>query len=188
MGYASFSSDTTFGRTVLDFNEDPPYIYREDRELNFYGTMASYCDSVGNLLFYTNGIQIMGKDHERIENGDSINTGYYASLDYLSGYKVPESALFLQMPGHPDTILLFHGSTEPDSIFGITVTTFHETKIFNGQNTLVVKKNWPILENVALDGISAVKHANGRDWWVNYSVQSQNKCFQLLITIVRESF
>jgi PKD repeat protein len=182
MGYASFSSDTTFGRTVLDFNEDPPYIYREDRELNFYGTIASYCDSVGNLLFYTNGIQIMGKDHERIENGDSINTGYYASLDYLSGYKVPESALFLQMPGHPDTILLFHGSTEPDSIFGITVTTFHETKIFNGQNTLVVKKNWPILENVALDGISAVKHANGRDWWVNYSVQSQNKCFQLLIT------
>ena len=42
LGYGSFTSDTTFGRTVLDFNEDPPLIYREDRELNFYGTMASY--------------------------------------------------------------------------------------------------------------------------------------------------
>ncbi|MEZ4934786.1 MAG: hypothetical protein R2788_21980 [Saprospiraceae bacterium] len=26
-----FNSDTTFGRTVIDFNEEPPLVYREDR-------------------------------------------------------------------------------------------------------------------------------------------------------------
>ena len=144
--------------------------------------MASFCDSLGNLLFYTNGIQIMGSNHERIENGDSINTGYYASLDYSSGYKVAQSTFFLQMPGHPDTIILFHGSTEIDDVFGITINKFHTTKIYNRQEPFVVEKNRPLLEDVRLNGISAVRHANGRDWWVIYGVQSENKYFLFLLT------
>jgi hypothetical protein len=46
----------------------------------------------------------------------------------------------------------------------------------------VVSKNVPILEEVSLGSISAVKHANGRDWWVFGATHSKNNYFRLLIT------
>ncbi len=185
MGYDSFQNDTTYGRTVIDFREDPPSVYREDRELNISSTMASFCDSAGNILFYTNGIQMIGSNHERIENGDSLNTGYYASLDYHSGYKVNHSEFFLPKPGNEDTLLLFHESTEIHPVYGIAKTILHHTKIdlkANGGLGKITLKNNPLITDGTFGTITAVKHANGRGWWIFNSINSANKYNRLLFT------
>ncbi|MEO1261890.1 MAG: PKD domain-containing protein [Bacteroidota bacterium] len=182
MGYGSFSSDTTFGRTVIDFNESPPMIYREDRDLEFSSTVASYCDSLGNLLFYTNGIRLIGNEHETVENGDSLNTGPFALSDYWSGYKFFLSEVFIPLPDSPDSLLLIHISSYPDDTLGVTGKKLHRTTIVNNDgNNYVAAKNQPLLEDVKISSLTMVKHANGRDWWVFSGVGSQNRYFSFLL-------
>ncbi len=185
MGYDSFYSDTAYGRTVIDFRDDPVSIYREDRALNFRSTMASFCDSTGNLMFYTNGVQLIGSDHERIGDGDSLNTGYYAGLDYSSGYKVVQSEFFLPKPGNKDTLFLFHESISSHPEYGIARTIMHQTKVDMAANNglgKVVLKNSPLLTDGAFGSITAVKHGNGRDWWIFNPVNSANRYNRLLFT------
>ncbi|HFA51377.1 MAG TPA: hypothetical protein ENJ95_20380, partial [Bacteroidetes bacterium] len=179
MGYSSFGPDTTFGRTVIDFNTDPPQIYREDRELNFSATVASFCDSLGNLLVYTNGIRIVDNEHNLLENGDSLNLEPFVSTNYESGYRVAHSEIFLQKPDAPDTLMLFHESIEFDNLFGISERYLLETKISlnanDGHGTVVSKNRELSMTEASFGGITAVKHANGRDWWTINSFQSKNK-------------
>ncbi|HFA51148.1 MAG TPA: hypothetical protein ENJ95_19225, partial [Bacteroidetes bacterium] len=179
MGYFSFEADTSFGRTVLDFNTDPPQIYREDRELNFSATVASFCDSLGNLLVYTNGIRIVDSGHNLLENGDSLNLEPFVSTNYESGYRVAQSEIFLQKPDAPDTLMLFHESIEFDNVFGISSRYLLQTKIKlnpNNEQGSVISKNGELsTTETSYGGIRAVKHANGRDWWIFNSFQSQNK-------------
>ena len=183
MGYGSFSSDTTFGRTVIDFNESPPLIYREDRELNFAATMASFCDSLGNLRFYTNGIRLMDDQHETVGNGDSLNTGPFALSDYWSGYRFFLSEIFVPLPDDPDSLLLVHISSYPDDTLGVTGKKLHRTTIVqNNGNSYVASKNQPLLEDVTISSLTMVKHANGRDWWFFCGVESQNRYYSLLLT------
>lgn len=184
MGYNSFNPDQDFGRTVIDFNEEPPLIYREDRELNIDVTMSSYCDSTGNLLLYTNGIRMVNSQHELVENGDSLNTGPFAISDYHTGYKVVYSHLLLQLPGHADSVYLVHSSLDYHDTFGLAVNTLHLTRVdlsANGGEGSVVSKNEEVLTDGNFGAVTAVKHANGRDWWVFNTVKSHNSYNRFLL-------
>lgn len=184
-GYGSFTGNPNFGGSVIDFNEDPPQVYYEDRELNIDATMASFCDSLGNLLLYTNGIALADSAHSIILGGENLNIGVYAVLNAGSGYGDIHSEMFLLQPGNPDTLLLLHGSLGDHNVFGIANTDFLQTKVSlgtGGSGFSVVSKNESLLTEVALGGLAAVKHANGRDWWVFFAVMSKNNYYRFLLT------
>ncbi len=44
------SGDPNWGTSVLDFTTEPPSAYEHEREMNLDVTVASICDSTGNLL------------------------------------------------------------------------------------------------------------------------------------------
>ena len=66
-----------FGASVLDFNYSPRLVSYDSIAMNFDATNTSFCDSNGNLLFYTNGIFIANSLNEKIENSDSLNAGAF---------------------------------------------------------------------------------------------------------------
>ncbi|MEZ4939981.1 MAG: hypothetical protein R3D58_03875 [Saprospiraceae bacterium] len=134
--------------------------------------MHFYCgicaDSSGQLLFYSNGISIRDRTHERMLNGDTINPGYYWESYKNFGYPNGPFCFALPAPGKSNQYYFFH--------MGIALTTalvtspFYYTEIdMNANNGLgaVTEKNQVLLP-LGLDLIDpvAVKHGNGRDWWV----------------------
>ncbi len=121
----------------------------------------------------------MNSQHEVVENGVSLNTEPFVTNNYHSGYKVVQSEIFLNLPNSLDTLLLFHISTDYDNLLGITGTFLHVTTIAGGA---VVSKNVPLLEDVSIGAISAVKHANGRDWWVFVNEEVKNSYYKILLT------
>jgi len=61
-----------FGQNVgLDFSSGSPATIRNGETLNFAGC-ASMCDRNGNLLFYTNGKVVYNRNHEIMQNGNSL--------------------------------------------------------------------------------------------------------------------
>lgn len=106
------------GTSILDFNFLPPKGYRNRKiTLDFKEANTSICDSMGELLFYSNGMAIDGPEHKPVINGDTIN--YRSGWNTLiwqnehdewksSGHRFVQSVGFIPLPDHPDTTLAIY--------------------------------------------------------------------------------
>lgn len=127
------------------------------------GSCASIANSAGRLLFYAhtrasivgNSGLIYDSTHQLMQNGDNIlGQGWYNEL----------------------TIVPKPGTTNEYYLFSIGVTNSSQQGLFysiidmnlNGGLGAVVSKNILINSDKAVDCLSAVKHGNGRDWWIIY--------------------
>ena len=186
-GYSSNPTYPEYGGSVLDFSDDTLSIYYEFRDLNLDVTNASICDSVGNLLFYTNGISIANAIHETIENGDGLNPGELTNDNSYYGYPIIQSATVLPAPSFDNKYYLIHEPFNyPNSNFDWHAPLLYYSLIDMSQNNglgAVIEKNQVIFEDILDHGkINAVKHANGRDWWVIVLTYDSNCYRRVLIT------
>ena len=77
-------------------------------KVNFSTTVASICDSSGQMLFYTNGISIFNADHEIIPNGDSINFNNQWHSYKLNGYIAPQAIQIIPIPNKIGEYYMIH--------------------------------------------------------------------------------
>lgn len=189
-GYGGTSGDTSFGDVVLDYNNLPPKVFREVRYLNFSHTIASYSDPItGEILLYTNGIDIANSNHEIIENGSGLNPGYFSVRDATNGYNNAQGAFFIKSPGATDTVLLIHQAFEiievpPDLDVAGSLLYYTAIDISSGVgNEKVIRKNVPIINSYQNIGhLTGVKHGNGRDWWMLMPAYDSNKIYRVKIS------
>ncbi|RMG94159.1 MAG: PKD domain-containing protein, partial [Chloroflexi bacterium] len=168
---------------VVDFSTEPPSTYKQEKEVNFNVTGASICDSTGNLLLYTNGCYIANFAHLMVENGDSLNPGEISMNDCPGGLAIAQSHFFLPMPGHPSMYYLFHENLDYHDEFILARMPFFYTSInMEANNGLgkVLEKNVAIFDypDRTFGTMTAVKHANGRDWWVVFPEKSKNRFYR----------
>lgn len=153
-----------WGVTLLDFSniDKPEIIEKQEYAVNFTATNASICDSMGNLLFYTNGEKIYDPNHQVMENG----TGIAVNNADGYGYRLSQGAIALPYPGHEKLYLLI---TVEDNLFitmgwNLFSHTIDMTKN-NGMGAVIEKRALLVQDSLTWGKLSAVKHANGRDWW-----------------------
>ena len=172
--------------TQLDFNSSPVTIETVQREMFLSGTNASISDEDGNLLLYTNGRKIANSNGEILENGDSLNYGFWYDNFGNFGYNIPQAAFFIPKPGDDSKIFLFHMFL--DFVNGTIPMSPRYSVIDmdanNGQGK-VTEKNVELLSaNAALNFIqaTAVRHANGRDWWIMVPNHMGPQYYRFLLT------
>jgi len=165
----------------VNFNNLPPTFEYEITSMNILSSNATVSDSLGNLLFYTNGCFIAGADHVILENGDNINPGEVHNIQCEYGYTAgTQSCLILPNFGNPDQYYLLHKHisyiNEPqfDVISDILYYTLVDMSLNEGKGS-VIEKNVPInKESLTFGQLTAVKHANGKDWWVISAKKNEN--------------
>jgi hypothetical protein len=152
------------------------------------GTCASICDSTGALLFYCGSPQVppwpsasgglkygytVNKNHQLMDNGDRLFGGAW----YQEMIIIPD-------PGDINKFYVFTaGVVAPVNGLCYSVVDLSMT----GGLGKVVQKNIQLNLDTLCDGISAVKHGNGRDWWLiskssTNNVVPTNKIFTYLIS------
>ncbi len=169
------------GRIEFDSSS---YIHSvEYRKMPFLGTEATICDAQGNFLMSTNGIWIANANNDTMLNGSGLNPGTGAS-SWAFGLPMISNAMFIPFPGDSGKYLLIHHSQEQ---FGPGYPAFQlymssiDISLDSGLGAVTVK-NEIILEDTLNWGIGAVKHANGRDWWIIMVEQASTKIYKLLLT------
>ena len=63
--------------SLLDFGTEP-IEFNLFQTIPISSTNAAISDDEGNILYFSNGLQINNFLNEMVENGDSINMGYWA--------------------------------------------------------------------------------------------------------------
>ncbi|MCC7244393.1 MAG: PKD domain-containing protein, partial [Saprospiraceae bacterium] len=154
------------GLAMFDFSDpsNVKVLERQQYNMNFSTTAAVMSDSSGNLLFYSNGEKIYAKNHQLMQNGNGIinNPGGY-------GLIAPQGAIALPRPGHSGQYVLLNledNTPSPASVMGWKLYyCIIDMNLNNGLGSVVKKKQLIVQDSMDWGHLTAVKHANGRDWW-----------------------
>jgi hypothetical protein len=145
---------------------------------------SSICDSSGNLKYYTNGFTIFGSEIDTIFNGDRLSLGSY--YNYLNGLSLAYwyESLFLPLPSSKQEYILFHSSPTATNFENIAENTLDSVCYFSlVRNDSVIEKNINFIgERTSSNSWNAVKHANGRDWWIVKFADDPKFIWRILLT------
>lgn len=155
----------------VDFNAIPPIAFMGGTT-STHEASSSICNKNGDLLFYTgsdnlsvlNNITIWNKYKNIIQNGNG-----------LYGYNsVTQGTLLLPAPQNEDTVYLFHVFPFEKLYYSVI------DKDGDSGNGRLVVKNKVLLSDSLTEKMVAVRHANGRDWWLILHGNS-NKFIEFLL-------
>jgi hypothetical protein len=170
--------------SAMDFrNTDTVTNYSLPGFVPMFLASANICDEDGNLLFITNGINVYDRDGVLLENGSAIVNSLQVQQFNNTGLCWPQTVIFLPMPGNSRYYYLIHfGIDINDTPRKIFATIIDKEGNF-GKGTVVEKSSiiWQNIE-IRAGGMTACKHANGRDWWVIVGLHNTNTFMKLLVT------
>jgi len=165
------------GASIIDFNNLPPLIYRNETiTLDFGECHSSVCEENGKLLFYSNGQSIHGSNHIPVINGEKIN--YSSKWEWLTwenengevkpqGFRYPQAVGFFKIPNIDSNYLaLYHNYENSCEGYGYELWNCLISKNDSGDFELT-KKDEVLKRNLLVPGsIHSCTHANGRDQWM----------------------
>ena len=179
----------------LDFSNGMADTFSVFRDLNFFNTNASICDSSGNLLFYTNGHWIANANHDSLYHADHFNPGWATDTFYTDGNGIGcvQCAIVLPDPGNEQQYYLIHSSFErfytqkgnwwDNQPYHLSYSLI-DMQLDNGLGGIVegYKNLYAVEDTLVLGRMTACKHANGRDWWVITHEYNSDRFYSVLIT------
>jgi hypothetical protein len=181
-------TNTTAKRGRILFDTSSATLLGENRKMAFFEAQGNISDEQGNLIAASNGCWIMDASGDTMLNGSGISPGAMANsyCSSTSGMPMSHANLFIPYPGDTNKVVMFH------QFVGLTIN-LNSTKLLytvidktlNGGAGGVVngKKNLIAYSNDSMSwGITACKHANGRDWWVVALQDSSKKIVKILFT------
>jgi len=184
LGLGTGWSDYNF---FLDFKySDTPNIVIRTDTMSTGVYLASYCNSSGEIVLYSNGLWILNKNGELVENSHGLNPTL-SDWQYYS-YPGGQSGFFLQKPGYPNLIyfISLDFGLHPAGLGfykyvgkNLMVATIDLTA--NNGLGKVLEKNRVLLTGTLM-APAACRHANGRDWWIMVSDADENRHYSVMLT------
>ncbi len=168
-GYDEFPGVPGYGQFILKFSGNTSQVQQLPLAFNFESTEAVAATPDGQLLFYSNGCEVANRLHEVMPNGQGLNPGGLSDqVCPWKGYIVPQGATALPMPGDSTRFYLIHMGAVYEPQRKLRLGPLYYSIIdMTQQNGLgdVASKNNVLLEG-DLGNFTAVRHGNGRDWWI----------------------
>jgi len=90
--------------------------------------------------------------------------------------------LVLSGPGNTNFFHFFHIPSVSPSFLRDVLHTIVDISAINGNGTTLIKNEPIITDTIHYHGIHAVRHANGRDWWIVAAKKFSNRYYFILLT------
>jgi len=176
------SLNDSFGLSILRFDNQNHLSIENNQtsNLNFDSSNSSICDTLGNLLFYCNGEKVYNKHHHLIINGGGLN-----SQDQY-GATQPQGVLVLPWPEHHNKFKMLISEIknygQPVLVAGWKIYQNVIAGVNDNDQFEIIEKKIEIIQDTLEAGqITAVKHANGRDWWILIPESYTNRYYTMLL-------
>lgn len=179
MGYEEYPVPW-YGHTRLEISKEGRQISAISAGMNFDQTMAVWQDTSGELRLYTNGCAVATGEGQILT--DALNPGTERDIlcpDY--GYTLEGGALFLDDPAGDGGVILIHqGQREDvkavhlrDKLYMSRFRLDESGGELTGVNELLV--------DAPMERFVAVRHGNGRDWWLLCPGLLEEKWYVILL-------
>lgn len=176
-----------WGGVVIYYPNGDQVITTADWPAEYNRTCATISDQGGSLLFSSNGVMLYNSLGDTMQNGAGLSPSWYTTE--LSGppcgLALPQATLIIPKPGSANIYYLFHGTYDnpPGALAKYLYLSTIDMSLDGGLGA-VVNKNQVLLDDdsLGIGKITAVKHANGRDWWVFCHQANSSLFYRFLVT------
>lgn len=155
-----------FGQKAgIHFNDSSGPKPLKNSQMHANGASSSISDSLGNLLFYTNGGIVWNKNHDTMLNGEGLSESVCAGPSMY--YYLNTTALIVKQPGNKHNYFVFSLDSNTDNFGHIDWYACYaivDMSLDGGLGGVVLKNK--ILFNNYFAQLSAVRHANNTDVWL----------------------
>ncbi len=155
------------------------------RDIQFGGSCASISDSLGNMKFFSNGCVVGNVLNDTMINGDSLNPGPCVdSYCANTGNVLIQGNLILPYPNNSNQYVFFHETCDYTTNLSPTklYTSVIDMTLDSGRGG-VISKNVVLYQDTLCDiSLTAVKHANGNDWWILVHEKYTSNYIRFLLT------
>jgi len=193
--YGRWHNDTTWawwGGTRLTFTNDAVNIVKDSlMKINIRGAYSGLETPDKQFFVYTNGFTLANKNHDTLINGSGLSPGGIYSSWAESGYPVPYSAILLPFPGSDTLMAMFHLDIFNSGTYGHAENLYYsliDPSSNNGQGSVMIKNQQLVNDTLSCGSINALRHANGRDWWVIVRKGYLNDYYTYLLTPLGPQF
>ena len=163
-----------YGSSIYTFDENGIDTIIEPAGLNLntdYSRAAFSDNTTGELIFASNGWRLVNRSGEVLSyklwrsDLEAPNTSNdTANLLYT------QNPLFLPDPGDSTKAYLFYGQSRRADLFGTGTrwcdVLFTYAYLDIPSQSLISQGNVVITDTTGIGGLAAVRHGNGRDWWI----------------------
>jgi hypothetical protein len=170
--------------SVLDFREDTIARRTLPGYIPLRLTSACISDENGDLLYVCHGSSITDLNGDTLMNGDGLSPCLYTDQNQ-DGFAIQQAAIFLPWPGNSNLYALLHFSNDAQS--NSRPARLYYSIIDKNRNFglgEVIQKNTVFHDYVTIrgGGMTACKHANGRDWWITVAKRLSNRYYTFLLS------
>lgn len=163
---------------------EPAKITQKARTFNIDNFITSVSDTKGTLLFYFNQCGLYSGDDQLVEHGDAINPhpakDIFCNSGLLQAYRGFQLAFFLPHPLNSDEYFLIHMTT--DSLGQSGKGTAVLQTLLDARKAKIIFQDKPLVEaDLTFGMLTAVRHADGRSWWILIPEHNTNSYFSLLL-------
>lgn len=133
---------------------------------------ATISDANGNLLFYTNGIEVWNKQHQIMQNGANLN----------GAESTTQAAIIVPQPGNDSIYYVFTNNALQDAPGAIWYSVVN-MKLNSNLGAVTVKNvRLTTITQYLTEKLTAVLHCNNKDVWVITRMWESTEYFAWLVT------
>jgi len=136
----------------IDFNSGFP-VALTDSQMQISEGCTTISNSLGQVLFYSNGLQVWNANHQVMPNGNGL----------LGSSSSTQSAIAIPKPGSTSVYYLF--TTDSDTNANGANYSEIDMNLNGGLGDITSNKNISLF-TPSCEKLTAVKHQNGIDYWV----------------------
>jgi hypothetical protein len=178
-GYVS--SPNTPDGFVMSFRGDSFDVHTKEVTCNLLRSSMAMSNSNGDLLFYTDGCGIYNYNDELLSDKINNQTGFSNFCSTESNYPVNQGILSIPYPGKHNQYIIFHlYKYEPYTVNELRYTIVDLS--INGGEGDIIQENIIIDQKNFADELLAIRHGNGRDWWIIVGPDQTDEYTRFLVT------
>ena len=184
LGYGAGAPGTN--GVKMSFIGDTFNLENEHRIIGGFIGTASFSDTLSNLLFYTNGIVICNTNYDTMPHGNDMPIHHTLNDIKEVGYTFPNTLCALRSPSNPKQYYLLHPYLQGDTILSYVYVMWHYYSLIdmdmeNGLGDVAIQNQVFQNDTTTLGTMAAVRHANGRDWWIVFNKFMSNEYYTYLL-------
>jgi hypothetical protein len=174
-------SGPSYGNFEINFNTFPPVIKPWKIDYYFVYNNLSIANKEGELDFFSDGCSIRNRNNKSMDNGATFNYDETYRLYCGTGNSYPIRRVLFALPDYTGYCLFYLSANYLEN--KCLNEEFLMAKIDMTKNQGLGKVMWKdsfLLKKVCLQDASAVKHANGRDWWILLGSNNSHAYYRFL--------